>query len=114
MIEDGVHCTMAPGNKPRPKGGPTVTAAIAKVTGKGQVTVPKVVREHLSIGNEDRVAFILDGDRVYVDKVPGRVSASQVFGVLHRPGTPTLDVDEARARVKAERASRYREEPEVR
>ncbi|MGE5483884.1 MAG: AbrB/MazE/SpoVT family DNA-binding domain-containing protein [Ignavibacteriales bacterium] len=91
-----------------------MTAATAKMTSKGQITVPEAVREHPSIGAEDRVALILDGDRVFLEKLPGNVSALQVFGVLHRPGAPTVELGVARAKTRAQRAWRYRrgdEEP---
>lgn len=38
----------------------------AKVMSKGQVTIPKDVREILGISNGDRVSFIVEGDTVRI------------------------------------------------
>ena len=37
---------------------------MSTVTSKGQVTIPKAIRERLHIHSNDRVDFVLDGDRV--------------------------------------------------
>ena len=36
----------------------------AKVMAKGQITIPKDVREILGVSNGDRVSFIVEGDEV--------------------------------------------------
>jgi len=38
----------------------------AKVMSKGQVTIPKEVREVLGVGSGDKVTFIVEGSRVSV------------------------------------------------
>lgn len=38
----------------------------AKVMAKGQVTIPKDVRERLGISSGDRLSFIVDGDSVRI------------------------------------------------
>ncbi len=42
----------------------------AKMTSKGQVTVPKVVRDALGIEAGDEVVFRVDGNRAVVAKTP--------------------------------------------
>ncbi len=42
----------------------------AKVTSKGQVTVPKVVRDALGIKEGDEVVFRVDGRRAVMAKTP--------------------------------------------
>ena len=37
---------------------------LSTVTTKGQVTIPKPIRDAMGIGPNDRVAFIREGDRV--------------------------------------------------
>lgn len=53
----------------------------AKVTFKGQVTIPKVVREQLGIREGDEVVFIPLGARAIIERLP-RPSARQLRGVL--------------------------------
>jgi AbrB family looped-hinge helix DNA binding protein len=42
----------------------------AKVTSKGQVTVPKVVRDALGIRDGDEVIFRVEGDRAVLARTP--------------------------------------------
>lgn len=58
----------------------------SSITSKGQTTLPKAVREALSVRPGDRVRYIIgDGD---VRIVPVRPLA-QLFGILRRDG-PTI------------------------
>ena len=45
--------------------------SIGSVTTKGQVTIPKEIREALGLMEGDKVVFILEGERVVVRKVSG-------------------------------------------
>jgi AbrB family looped-hinge helix DNA binding protein len=49
----------------------------AKVMSKGQITIPKDVRDALGISNGDRVTFIVEGDCVRI--VNSAVYAMQMF-----------------------------------
>ncbi len=44
--------------------------AAAKVTSKGQVTVPKVVRDALGIEAGDKVVFRVEGNRAVLARTP--------------------------------------------
>ena len=68
----------------------------AAITSKGQVTIPKTIRDalHLSIG--DRIAFILSEDGEAVIK-PISKSASDVFGVLSSASGQAKSIDEIKA-----------------
>jgi antitoxin PrlF len=44
--------------------------AAAKVTSKGQVTVPKVVRDALGIKDGDQIVFRVEGDRALMARTP--------------------------------------------
>ena len=44
--------------------------AAAKVTSKGQVTVPKVVRDALGIKEGDKVVFRVEGNRAVLARTP--------------------------------------------
>jgi AbrB family looped-hinge helix DNA binding protein len=45
--------------------------AAAKVSSKGQVTLPKVVRDALGIEEGDEIVFRVEGKRALVAKTPG-------------------------------------------
>ena len=76
----------------------------AKVTSKGQLTVPLAVRKFLSIQKGDEIMFIPDGKRIVIERLPGKLPSRQVFGRLHRPGAKPLDIEQTRAEVRKTRA----------
>ncbi len=53
----------------------------AKVTAKGQITIPKAVREALSVGRGDVLAFQID-DRIGVRVFPVRKTLKPLRGFL--------------------------------
>jgi AbrB family looped-hinge helix DNA binding protein len=65
----------------------------ATLTSKGQVTIPKAVREFLRVGTGDQVDFVLTerGD-VIVRGVGGDVR--ELKGLLERPGRRAVSVEE--------------------
>ncbi len=46
---------------------------VAKVSSKGQVTIPKPVRERLELKPGSRVAFVMRDDRVEVEPMKGSI-----------------------------------------
>ncbi len=48
--------------------------AASKVTSKGQVTIPKVVRDTLGIAAGDEVVFRVEGNRAVMTRTPGFLS----------------------------------------
>ncbi len=59
----------------------------AKVTSKGQVTIPKEVREALHIDAGDRVQFFIREDGV-VELRPRTVDLKDLYGILQYKGEP--------------------------
>ncbi len=57
----------------------------ATLTSKGQLTIPKAVRDSLHLRAGDRVAFLLHDDTEAVLK-PMTKSVDDVFGRLHSAG----------------------------
>jgi antitoxin PrlF len=57
----------------------------ATLTSKGQITIPKAVRELLNLHSGDRVAFIVH-DQAEAVMRPVTKTVDQVFGRLHRSG----------------------------
>ncbi|WP_036485860.1 AbrB/MazE/SpoVT family DNA-binding domain-containing protein [Myxosarcina sp. GI1] len=57
----------------------------ARVTQKGQVTIPKQIREYLHLNAGSKIDFVIDsnGD---VRVIPLNVTAETLSGILHREG----------------------------
>ena len=72
----------------------------ATLTSKGQITIPKTVRESLCLHTGDRIAFIMHDQTEAVLK-PVTKTVDQVFGRLHKPeqvGKTVAEMNEAVAR----------------
>jgi antitoxin PrlF len=66
--------------------------ARALITSKGQITLPKEVRDRLSLKPGDAVEFIEDGGRTWVK--PRTLRAIDLAGILHRPGMKAVTVED--------------------
>jgi len=78
-----------------------MTALESGITSRGQTTLPKAVRQALSVGAGDRVRYIIDGDTVRI--VPVR-PVNRLFGILRYDG-PAVSLEEM-DRAAAEGAGR--------
>ncbi len=65
----------------------------ATVTSKGQVTIPKPVRDRLGVTRGDRIEFIFDLDGS-VRLRPLTHSVTELAGFLHRPGRESVTTEE--------------------
>ena len=76
----------------------------ATITSKGQVTLPKPIRDRLHLKPGDKIDFMLDDDGC-LRVAPVTASVTQLKGMLPKPGAPvTLEaMDEAIARAAARR-----------
>jgi antitoxin PrlF len=80
--------------------------ASSKITSKGQVTVPKAIRDALGVGPGDRLAFRIEEDgRVLVE--PETVDLRTLRGVL-TPRRRGVDVEEMAAAVERQVSARSR------
>ena len=79
----------------------------AKVTSKGQVTIPKRVRTLMAIETGDRLAFDLDDDgSLHVSRVPGeRPPLRGLLSEYAKPGM--LDEERVRAALRGRAAAKY-------
>ncbi len=66
---------------------------VATLTSKGQITIPKIVREALRLQTGVKLEFIMspNGD-VLIRPVMKKVD--DVYGMLHRPGKKPVSVEE--------------------
>lgn len=66
---------------------------LSTVTDKGQVTLPKAIRDQLGIRPGTRIDFEVLADNTLQARVLTR-GASGLFGLLHRPGESTRSLDD--------------------
>jgi AbrB family looped-hinge helix DNA binding protein len=67
--------------------------ATATITSKGQITIPKMVRDALHLHSGDKLEFIVSQDgEVLIRPVTKKVD--DVFGRLHKPGRKAASIEE--------------------
>lgn len=59
--------------------------ATGTLTSKGQITIPKEIRDQLGVAAGDRIEFSLEDDGT-VSMRPARHAARELYGFLARPG----------------------------
>ena len=78
----------------------------ATLTSKGQITIPKGIRDALRLGPGDRLDFFIQDDgRVFVQ--PATLKVTDLKGILYRKGARPVSVEEMRAAV-IRRASEHK------
>jgi AbrB family looped-hinge helix DNA binding protein len=77
----------------------------ATLTSKGQLTLPKPIRELLKLGAGDRVDFIVEADGVVVLR-PATTHVRELKGALHRRGLKPLSVEQMNAVIRRRGAGR--------
>ena len=82
----------------------------ARMTSKGQITIPKSVRDALSLGDGDAVVFRVDGDRAVLARTPDLLSLAGTISVPAAVrGRPWAEVrNEARSRYFSKRFGQER------
>ena len=72
---------------------------IAKLTNKGQITIPKTVRQSLGLHPGDKLEFIINkNDEVLFKPIVKKVD--DVFGKLHKPDRKSVSVKAMDAAIK--------------
>jgi AbrB family looped-hinge helix DNA binding protein len=74
--------------------------ATALVTSKGQITIPKAVRERLGVDSGDRVEFVESADGVF-SVIASTRDVRELKGIVGRPAKPVSIADMNRAISKA-------------
>ena len=77
-----------------------------KITSKGQVTIPKKIREILNVDTSDKIEFIpIENGKVMISRK--RHTAKELFGMLkHRKQTKTVSIEEMQAAIENRRLKR--------
>lgn len=65
----------------------------ATLTSKGQITIPREVRDRLKVSTGDRLEFVLEGDGTVTIRTSRR-PVRELYGLLHRPGIGGLSAAE--------------------
>ncbi len=65
----------------------------ATLTSKGQTTIPKAIRDSLSMKTGDRMTFTLMPDSTVVMRVKTK-SVTELAGVLHKKGRKPVPVEQ--------------------
>ncbi len=65
----------------------------ATLTSKGQTTIPKEIRDSLSMKPGDRMTFTLMPDSTVVMRVKSK-SIAELAGTLHKKGRKAVPVDQ--------------------
>jgi len=71
----------------------------AKMSKKGQVTIPKPIREKLKIEKQGGVLFLIEDDGVKLKGVPSE-QADQLAGSLNKYAKKYVPLDEIRQKIK--------------
>jgi AbrB family looped-hinge helix DNA binding protein len=70
----------------------------ATITSKGQITIPKSIREFLKVKAGDQLDFVIADDGQVLVR-PGTVSVHELKGLLHRPGRRPVTLAEMEAAI---------------
>ena len=73
--------------------------ALATITTKGQITIPKSIRDSLMLSTGDQIEFIVTDKREALIR-PISKKVDEVFGILHKPGRKTVSVEEMDAKIR--------------
>lgn len=68
----------------------------SRVTERGQVTIPKRLRERLGIAPGQILEFDIEGGRLVATKATRRDPVDAVYGILARPGSTDEFIAELR------------------
>ena len=71
----------------------------SKISKKGRVTIPKPIREKLSIENEGGVLFLVEGNEVKLKGVPG-IPVNRLAGSLKKYAREYAPLNKIRKKIK--------------
>ncbi len=77
---------------------------IAKITSKGQITIPREIRELLGLQAGDSISFVTD-EEGHVTFMPASKSVTSLKGIVPKPEKP-VSLEEMKATIRARGSSR--------
>jgi len=81
--------------------------ALATLTSKGQVTIPKEIRDSLRLHAGDKVEFVITESRKALLK-PVTKKVDDVFGRLHKPGRKHISIEKMDAGVRQKMQANFK------
>ncbi len=70
----------------------------ATITSKGQVTIPKEIRDYLKLEIGSKIDFVIDESGT-VKVIPLNVPVTALSGMLHRPDRPAATIEDMEAAI---------------
>jgi len=71
----------------------------ARVSSKGQVTIPKNIRKKLNLGKESGVLFLIENDEIKLKGVPG-LPSDQLAGSLKKYAMGYVPIKKVRKEIQ--------------
>ena len=71
----------------------------ARISKKGQITIPKAIRKKLKVDEDGGVLFLIENDEVKIKGIPGS-PADQLAGSLGKYAKEYVPLDKIRKRIK--------------
>ena len=73
--------------------------ATATITTKGQITIPKAIRDSLMLSAGDKIEFVLIDKREALIR-PVSKKVDEVFGLLHKRDRKVISVEEMNKKIR--------------
>ena len=73
--------------------------AIATITTKGQITIPKAIRDSLMLSAGDKIEFVVIDKREALIR-PVSKKVDEVFGMLHKHDREAISVEEINKKIR--------------
>ncbi len=73
--------------------------ALSTLTSKGQITIPKAVRDSLRLHSGDKVEFVITESREALLR-PITKKVDDVYGRLHKSGRKTVSIEKMNAGIR--------------
>lgn len=84
-----------------------VCMALAKITSKGQVTIPKAVRDSLKVYAGDKIEFVITEEGQALIR-PVTKKVDDVYGRLYKPDRKPISIEKMNAGVRQKMKASFR------
>lgn len=81
--------------------------ALATLSTKGQVTIPKKIRDSLKLHTGDKIEIIVTEKREAIMR-PVSKKVDDIFGKLHQPGRKAVSVDAMHDAIRARMKKKFK------